>query len=40
MTIKEPLAPTDLTKAQTLYIQELSKVIMVDKNKNLVFAVF
>ena len=37
---KNFLDPTNLTKAQTLYIQELLKVIIVNKDENLVFAAF
>ena len=32
--------PTDLTKAQTFYIYKSSKVIMISKNKNMIFAAF
>ncbi len=40
VVLKEFLGLTDLEKAQGFCIHELMKVIMVSKNKNLVFAVF
>ena len=40
MITKELLIPTDLKKAQTFYIYELLKIIIVGKNENLMFIVF
>ena len=37
---RELLGPTDLTRAQALCIHELTEVIMVNKNKDLVFTTF
>ncbi len=37
---RELLGPADLTRAQTLCIYKLAEVIMVSKNKDLVFATF
>ena len=38
--IRVLMVPIDLTKAQTPYIYKLLKVIIVNKNKNLLFAAF
>ena len=40
MIAKKLLSPADLAKTQALRIHELSKVIVVSKNKDLVFATF
>ena len=40
MVTKELLGLADVIKAQTLCIYKLLKVIIISKNKNLVFAVF
>ena len=40
MVMRKFLSLTNLAKAQALYIHELSKVIVVRENKNLVFAAF
>ena len=37
---EELLGPTDLTRAQTFRIHELTEVIMVNKDEDLVFAAF
>ena len=37
---KELLGPADLIRAQTFYIHELSKVIMVSENKDFMFVAF
>ncbi len=34
------LGPTDLARAQTLYIHELTEVVMVSEDKDLMFAAF
>ena len=38
MILKKLLSLTNLTKTQALYIYKLIKVIMIDENKDLVFA--
>ena len=38
--LREFLSPANLTRAQTLCVHKLSKVIMIGENKNFVFAVF
>ena len=40
MVSRELLGPTDLSGAQTFRIYKLTKVIMVRKNKNLIFVAF
>ena len=40
MIPRELLGPLDLIKAQTLYIHELTKIVMVSKDKDLIFATF
>lgn len=40
MTSRELLSPADLTRAQAFYINELTKVIMINKDKDFVFASF
>ena len=40
MITKELLGLTNLTEAQTLYIYELYRIIIINKNKHLVFAAF
>ena len=40
MVAKKLLIPADFARAQTFYIHELSKVIMVSENEDLVFAAF
>ena len=40
MLLKELLGQIDLARAQVFYIYELTKVIMVNKDKNLIFATF
>ena len=40
METRELIDPTDLTKAQTLYIYEMFEVIMIGKNKNPMFIAF
>ena len=40
MVIRELFGPTDLTKAQTLYIYELLEIIMLSKNEDLIFTTF
>lgn len=38
--MKEFLGPTDLKKTQTFYINKLIKVVIVNKNKDLIFLIF
>ncbi len=38
MVSKKFLGPADLTRAQTLCIHELMEIIIVSKDKNLIFA--
>ena len=40
MVSKEFLGPIDLLKAQTLCIHETTKVMMICKDENLIFAAF
>ena len=40
MVLGELLGPADLSRAQTLYIYEATKIVMVYKDKHLVFAIF
>ena len=40
MILGKFLSSLDLFRAQTLYIYNVTKVIMVYKDKNLVFAIF
>lgn len=40
MILRELLGPTELARAQLFYIYELTKVIIVAKDKNLVFIAF
>ena len=40
VVLRELLGPVDLTKAQAFHIYELTEVIMVNKDKDLVFAAF
>ena len=40
MIPREFFGPPDLTRAQTLRIYELTKVIVVSKDKDLMFATF
>ena len=40
MIAKKLLSPADLAKTQALHIHELLKVIVVNDNKKLVFAIF
>ena len=40
MIFRELLISTDLPKAQTLYIWEVAKVVVIGKHKNFVFATF
>ncbi len=40
MIIREFLGSANLTKAQTFYIYESTKVVMVRKDKNLKFVMF
>ncbi len=40
MVSRELLGPADLTKAQAFRIDELTEVIMVSKDEDLVFAAF
>ena len=40
IVMKKLLSLIDLTKAQTICIHDLSEIIMVNKNKNLVFTAF
>ena len=40
MVIKKLLSLTNLMKAQTLYIYKLLKVVIVYKDKNLIFTIF
>lgn len=40
MVLKGLLNPINLLKAETLDIDEHSKVVVIDKNANLVFVVF
>lgn len=37
---RELLGPSNLIKAQVIYIYKLTRVIMVSKNKNLVLTIF
>lgn len=38
--LKEFLGPSNLAKAQILHIHELMEVVMIDKNKIIIFVVF
>ncbi len=38
LVLRELLGPADLTRAQVIGIQESTEVIMVSKDKNLIFA--
>ncbi len=38
--LREFLGLTDLTKAQTFYIYKLTEIVMVNEDKDLIFAVF
>ena len=40
VVLRELLGPADLKRAQAFYIYELMEVIIVNKDKNLVFAAF
>ena len=40
MIIRKLLGPTNLTRAQTLSLLKLPKIIIVSKNQDLVFAAF
>lgn len=40
VVLREFLSPTDLTKAQTFCIHELTEVVMVNLDKNLILAAF
>ncbi len=40
VVLRELLGPADLTRAQTLCINELAEVIIVSNNEDLVFAAF
>ena len=40
MILRELLAPADLTRAQIVYIDELTEVIIVCINENFMFAAF
>ena len=40
MVLKELLNPTNLLGAQTFYIYKMTKIIIVYKDENLIFAVF
>ena len=40
MIAAEFLGPPDLARTQTLCIHEMTKVVMISKNENLVFAIF
>ena len=40
MIPKELLGSPDLRRAQTLYIYKLTKVVMVNKNKDFMFTIF
>ena len=40
MVLKELLGPTDLFKAQALYIHEMMEVIVIRKDENFIFATF
>ena len=40
MVVRKFLSPADLSGAQTLYICELTKVVVVNKDKDLIFATF
>ncbi len=40
VVLREFLGSIDLTRAQTFYIHESTEVIMVNKDKNLIFATF
>lgn len=40
VVLKEFLSPADLTKAQAFLIYELTKIVIVNKNEDLVFTAF
>ena len=40
MILEELLGPTNLPKAQTLYIHEVAKFFMIGEYKKFVFAIF
>ncbi len=40
VVLKELLGPANLTRAQVFHIYELIEVIMVSKDKDLIFAAF
>ena len=40
MILKDLLGPTDLLKAQTLYIYKAAKIVVVGKHKHIIIATF
>lgn len=40
IVLQEFLSPTNLTRAQAFYIHKWTKVIMVSKDEDLIFAAF